>query len=160
MPVLAIVNRIIDVVLVLALATIAVVLVMQVALRYLWHAPLPWPEELSQFLLVGISFLGMYRAFGEDLHIRISWLPKRPVVLRILRAVGLVLTAVFLVYIGYGGWVLSEGAWNQPSTALRIPMAIPYLLMPIACALSLVAVLGLVRRTLLGRDSKTGSPRS
>jgi hypothetical protein len=68
----------VDAVLVLSLGTIVVVLVLQVALRYLVSAPLPWPEELSQFLLVGVSFFGMYRAFREDAHIRIAWLPKRP----------------------------------------------------------------------------------
>ncbi|WP_108660085.1 TRAP transporter small permease [Acuticoccus kandeliae] len=153
MPVLRIVNRVIDVVLVLALATIAAVLVTQVALRYLWHAPLPWPEELSQFLLVGISFLGMYRAFGENMHIKIEWLPKRPIVYRLLRAAGLVLVAIFLAYIGYGGFWLALGAWSQPSTALRLPMTIPYLIIPIACALSLVGLAMVLRNILTGRDA-------
>ncbi len=157
MPILAVLNRIIDAVLVVALATIAAVLVLQVALRYLWHAPLPWPEELSQFLLVMISFLGMYRAFTENMHIRIAWMPKRPVVLRLLRATGLVLTAIFLAYIGYGAAMLADGAWSQPSTALRIPMAIPYLVMPIACGLSIIALVVLIGRVLRGRDGETGS---
>lgn len=144
------VDRVVDAALVLSLATIAAVLVLQVALRYLLHAPLPWPEELSQFLLVGISFFGMYRAFGTDGHIRIEWLPKRPLVLRLLRVAGLACVAVFLVYIGYGGLKLAQAAWHQPSTALRLPMAVPYLAIPISCALSLIAVAQSMRAILTG----------
>lgn len=146
-------DGIVDAVLVVALATISVVLVAQVALRYLFNAALPWPEELSQFLLVLISFLGMYRAIGKDQHIRIDWLPKtrRPLLLT-LRIAGLVAVCVFLGYVGYGGWQLAMTAWEQPSTALRVPMAIPYLIVPVACGLSLIAVAAVVRSILWPRQ--------
>lgn len=154
---LRVLNRVIDVALVIALAVIMVVLVAQVGFRYLLHSALPWPEELSQFLLVGIAFFGMYRAFGENLHIRIEWLPKRPIALRLLRAAGLVLVAVFLAYIGYGGFRLAAGAWDHPSTALRLPMAIPYMMIPIACALSFGAVVWAIRKALRGDDAGHGA---
>ncbi len=136
------------------------VLVLQVALRYLVSAPLPWPEELSQFLLVGVSFFGMYRAFREDAHIRIAWLPKRPLPLRLLRTFGLVCVAFFLVYIGYGGYQLSINAWQQPSVALRIPMAIPYLMIPVSCALSLTALALVARNTLTGAEEVGTDPQA
>ena len=69
-------DRIVDAVLILSLATIVAALTTQVALRYLFHAPLPWPEELSQFLLVAISFFGMYRAVRQGDHIRIKCVPS------------------------------------------------------------------------------------
>jgi TRAP-type transport system small permease protein len=141
-------NRIVDVVLVASLATITAVLVAQVGLRYLFNAALPWPEELAQFLLVLVSFLGMYRAIGKDQHIRIDWLPKndrRPVI-RALRICGLLSVCVFLGYVGYGGWLLALSAWTQPSTALRVPMFVPYLIVPVACAVSLVAVAAVIRK--------------
>src|SRR5262245_26388634 len=69
-------DRCIDVILVLSMAIIVVALALQVMLRYFFHAPLPWPEELSQFLLVWISFLGMYAAIRRNQHIKIEWLPK------------------------------------------------------------------------------------
>lgn len=153
-------DRAVDAVLVLSLATIVLVLILQVTLRYLLHAPLPWPEELSQFLLVGISFFGMYRAFRENAHIRISWLPKRPLALRLLRVSGLVCVAAFLIYVGYGGYRLSLEAWQQPSVALRVPMAIPYLIMPITCAMSLLAVAASARDILTGADAAQARPGS
>lgn len=145
-------DRLVDVVLVIALATISVTLVGQVMLRYVFNAALPWPEELSQFLLVLISFLGMYRAIGKDQHIRIDWLPKtRHPLLVALRIAGLAAVCVFLGYVGYGGWQLAMTAWGQPSTALRVPMAIPYLIVPLACGLSLIAVGAVVRSMLRPR---------
>lgn len=145
-------DRIVDAVLVVALATISVALVAQVVLRYFFNAALPWPEELSQFLLVLISLLGMYRAIGKDQHIRIDWLPKtRHPLLMTLRIAGLVFVCIFLGYVGYGGWQLAMTAWEQPSTALRVPMAIPYLIVPVACGLSLIAVAAVVRAMLRPR---------
>ena len=141
-------NRFVDIVLVASLAAISGILVVQVGLRYLLNAALPWPEELAQFLLVLISFLGMYRAIGSDRHIRIDWLPKnrRRSAILALRICGLVSVCVFLAYIGYGGWQLALSAWNQPSTALRLPMFYPYLIVPVACALSLLAIGAVIRR--------------
>jgi TRAP-type C4-dicarboxylate transport system permease small subunit len=154
-------DRIVDAVLVAALATISAVLVMQVVLRYFFNAALPWPEELSQFLLVLLSFLGMYRAIGKDQHIRIDWLPKsgQSPLVRGLRICGLLAVCVFLAYVGYGGWELAMTAWTQPSTALRLPMAIPYLIVPVACGLSLIAV-GVVVRSMLktGPDDSVKQP--
>jgi TRAP-type C4-dicarboxylate transport system permease small subunit len=145
-------NRLVDAVLVAAMAAISLVLVVQVVLRYFFNAALPWPEELAQFLLVLVSFLGMYRAIGLKLHIRIDWLPKtrRPWLLA-LRISGLLAAAIFLAYVGYGGWALAMTAWTQPSTALRLPMAVPYLIVPLTCGLSLVAV-GAVILSLLKGD--------
>ena len=148
-------DRIVDAVLVAALAGISASLVTQGILRYIFNAALPWPEELSQFLLVLISFLGMYRAIGKDQHIRIDWVPKtRHPLLVCVRVAGLLSVCVFLGYVGYGGWQLAMTAWSQPSTALRLPMAIPYLIVPVACALSLLAVAGIIRSLIRPRSAR------
>lgn len=154
-------NRFVDVVLVASLAVITGVLVMQVGLRYLFNSALPWPEELSQFLLVLISFLGMYRAIGKDQHIRIDWLPKsgRQSAIRALRILGLLSVGVFLAYVGYGGWLLALSAWDQPSTALRLPMFVPYLIVPVTCALSLLAIGAVVRKLIRPSSDQVESGR-
>lgn len=152
---IGVLDRCIEIILVASMAIVVVALAAQVTLRYFFHAPLPWPEELSQFLQVAMSFLGMYVAIRRNQHIKIEWLPKNgPAIIRLLKLVGLASILVFLAYIGYGGWHLSMTAWSQPSTALRIPMAIPYLIVPIACFLSAFAVLGLMRHTWRGEESK------
>lgn len=148
------VDRVIDAALVLALAVIVAALVGQVALRYFAHAPLPWPEELCQFLLVAISFFGMYRAFEGSDHISLRWMSRKWGLQRYLRAAGLLCVMVFLAYIGWGGWNLTQSAWHQPSTALRLPMAIPYLVIPVSCVLSLLAVGTTLWCVLSGADTE------
>ena len=150
------VDRAVDIALVLGVAVIAAVLVAQVVFRYALHQALAWPEELAQFLLVAISFLGMYRAIGEGQHIRIDWLdkaaPSRAV--RLLQATGLACVCAFLAFVGYGGWQLVLSSWNQPSTALRLPMGVPYLIVPLACAMSFLAVAALIRALLVGHRAR------
>ncbi|HWL66968.1 MAG TPA: TRAP transporter small permease [Geminicoccus sp.] len=145
-------HGLVDLLLVLSLAVITSVLALQVMFRYFLHAALPWPEELAQFLLILISFLGMYRAFGRNQHIGMNWMPERSRSAHMVKAAGLLLVAVFLVYIGFGGWKLAMSAWHQPSTALRLPMAIPYLIVPLSCLLSVLAVLDRIRRLLSGQS--------
>ncbi|KAA0970437.1 TRAP transporter small permease [Aureimonas fodinaquatilis] len=143
MKLVSVVHRIVDAVMVACLAVIVVAMISQVFARYVNHAAMAWPEELSQFLLVVLSFLGMYRAIGEKLHIQLSLLPehKHPVLTNWLRALGLLTAGIFVVYIGYGGWHLAQSSWNQPSTAMRLPMGLFYGIIPIACLLSFFALL-------------------
>lgn len=143
-------HKMIDVVIVCCLVIIVVSMILQVFARYLTHAALPWPEELSQLLLVVFSFLGMYRAISENLHIRLDVLPdaRNSRLTRGLQAVGLAAACVFVLYIGYGGIELARNAWSQPSTAMRLPMGMFYLVIPVACFLSVLAFLHQIRRIL------------
>ena len=68
------------------------------------------------------------------------------------------MVAVFLVYIGYGGYKLAMSALDQPSTALRLPMAVPYLIIPVSCALSLAAVTTSIHAILTGREEAVAHP--
>lgn len=152
-----IIHRLVDTILVVSLAIIVVALILQVIARYGFHSALPWPEELAQFLLVTISFLGTYRAVSPNLHIALSVLPEKrfPVPIRLAKIVGLIMAVLFMAYIGYGGWQLSKGAWTHPSTALRVPMAIPYLVIVVSCGLTALAIIrqiGLIAVSILRRE--------
>lgn len=150
------INRVVDALLVISLGIIVGILILQVILRYVFRAALPWPEELSQFLLILVSFLGMYRAIASDLHIRVKVLPdsSRSPWLKALRVAGGGAVCAFLAYIGYGGWSLAMSAWYQPSTALRLPMGIPYLIIAVGCTLSIVGFGWKVREMVLSdKDS-------
>lgn len=145
-------HMITDAMMVCSLAAIVVSMILQVLARYMNHAALPWPEELSQLLLVVFSFLGMYRAIGEDAHIRLDLLPagNSSKLVRGVKAVGLLAACGFVLYIGYGGALLAENAWSQPSTAMRLPMGIFYLVIPVTCFLSFLAIARKIRVLLKG----------
>lgn len=136
-------RRVVDAFLVAGLAVIAAVLVSQVVMRYVFHAALPWPEELAQFLLVAVSLLGAFRAFELDAHIRLD-LPfnRSPgAIASIARLLGMAMMAGFAAYAGWGGAKLAMAAWNQPSTALRLPMGMIYLVVPLSCLAMLACLL-------------------
>ncbi len=97
-----------------------------------------------------LSFLGMYRAIGEDQHIRLDILPRetRSAVVRLLQAGGLLAACFFVGYIGYGGFELARNSWTQPSTAMRLPMGLFYTVIPITGVLSVLAFLAKIRELL------------
>ncbi|MDF1585992.1 TRAP transporter small permease [Marinimicrococcus flavescens] len=136
------VRRAVDAALILGLGVIVVVLIAQVIMRYVFHAALPWPEELAQFLLVAISLLGGFRAFELDRHIRLDLpLNRSPHPLAAaVRLAALLLTAGFVAYAGWGGLRLAAATWNQPSTALRLPMGMVYLIVPLSCLAMLASL--------------------
>lgn len=145
-------NAVIDGVLILSLMVILGALFLQVVMRYLVGRALVWPEELSQYLLVGLSFLGAYRAFDHRQHIALDLWPQGvlPGLERALRVLGLSVVVLVFGYVGWGGLELALSAWDQPSTALRLPMGLVYAVIPIACALICLALLGQLR--VPGRD--------
>jgi TRAP-type C4-dicarboxylate transport system permease small subunit len=152
----AILHKLVNTIIIGSLAVIVFSMILQVVARYFFHAALPWPEELSQFLLVILSFLGMYRAIGEDMHIRLDILPRDggSGVVRLLQAGGLLAAAAFVGYIGYGGLELARNAWSQPSPAMRLPMGLFYLVIPVACLLSLLAFLARIHLILPRGDGR------
>jgi TRAP-type C4-dicarboxylate transport system permease small subunit len=134
-------NRAIDATLAAGLLLIAAILFLQVVQRYGFRAALPWPEELAGFLLVYVSLLGAYRAFGTGGHMAFEVIARdtaRPLLV-LLRIIGQLLIVAFLLVLVYGGVALAALAGEQPSTALRLPMWIPYMITPVAAALMAVA---------------------
>ncbi len=137
----AVLNRAIDATLAAGILIIAGILFLQVVLRYGFRAALPWPEELAGFLLVYISLLGAYRVLGSDGHMAFELIPPdttRPLLV-LLRIFGQLLVVIFLLVLVYGGVKLAFLAGAQPSTALRLPMSIPYMITPVAATLMTVA---------------------
>ncbi|WP_274423207.1 TRAP transporter small permease [Chelativorans sp. YIM 93263] len=142
------VRRIVDGLLVSALAIIAVVLCLQVVMRYVFHSALPWPEELSQFLLVGLTFLGSWSALEHGRHIGLNMWPARAPgsFCKTVRRLAFLAAAAFVAYVGVGGLELVESAWSRPSTAMRIPLGMIYLIVPVSCALMVVYFLAVAWR--------------
>lgn len=137
----AVLNRAIDATLAIGMLLIAAILFLQVIQRYGFRAALPWPEELAGFLLVYVSLLGAYRALASDGHMAFEVIPRdttRPVLV-LLRILGQLLVVIFLLVLVYGGVELAALAGAQPSTALRLPMSVPYMITPVAAALMAAA---------------------
>ncbi len=159
-PALRAFRWLIDAILVVSLAVISIVLIGQVVMRYVFNAALPWPEELSQFLLVLLTLLGGYRALEMDMHIRLQVLDDFPWprLVLLLRLAGYAASAAFMLYVAYGGYELTRRSLRMPSTALRLPMGVVYATLPVAFGLMTILLVVIMIRLVRGRDPALDRP--
>jgi len=115
----------------------------QVIFRIVLKHPLSWTEELSRYLFIWLSFIGGALAVLEGSHFNMDFLSifitgKNKEYINLLVNICL---AVFSVVLVVYGWKLVFMVWSQKSPALRIPMSIPYLALPLNGVLTLVHLL-------------------
>jgi TRAP-type C4-dicarboxylate transport system permease small subunit len=135
-------NRICEWALIILLAAMAVAVFLQVLFRYLFHLPLFWTEEFARYCLVWASLLGAAVALKRGEHIAVTFFldtfPKRAA--RALTMVAQISVVLILSVMVWGGIKLVLVTSAQISPALRIPMAVPYLALPIGSVVMLVHV--------------------
>ncbi len=122
-----------------ALLMTAIILFVNVMLRYFFKASTSWAEELIKYMMVWIAFIGASICVRREAHVRIdilfSYLP--PKVGKVLNMGVYLISLCFcmaMVWYGYKMTVFSM-EFQQLSPALQIPMWIPYLSIPIGFAL-------------------------
>lgn len=140
----------------LIVSLIAMVLVtfMQIVLRW-FNAATVWAEEFSRYVMLYQVWVGASYAVHEDAHIRITALigkfsgGRR----RGMDLVVLTLWLLFALWLTVEGCVLvgKIAAMGQVSSAMRIPMTIPYASVPIGGALMTIRlvqkIVGRLRNT-------------
>ena len=130
------------------LAVIGCTLGLQVFLRTVFGAPLEWPEELSQFLMVWASALGAVGAIKRAALVRVDYVLDR--LSRAWRRLAdfIILGAICgtLVTLGWMGWQLTTGN-STVAIALPITWAWAYVVAPV---LSSLAIGRLLQARLLG----------
>ena len=118
--------------------TVAVIFV-QVVARYVFNNSLTWSEEFARYIFVWQIWLGAAYAAKINKHINITVarekMPQRIQV--ILEALVMVLWVAFAVFMVVKGkdviaYVLRS---KQRTPALQIPMAVPYMSVPVGCGL-------------------------
>jgi TRAP-type C4-dicarboxylate transport system permease small subunit len=140
------------------LALIALLVIYQVASRYLLGNPPSWTEELARYLQVWLVLLAAPICLARGMHLSVDYLtPKLPAGPRFfVRTVVLVLIALFSVVLMVYGARLLRVASFQVSPALGISMIWPYLAVPVSGALMALVSVGLLRERWQGGVS-TGS---
>lgn len=109
---------------------------LQVIMRYVFNAPLTWPEELTQILLVWMTFIAAVGLSRKGLHIRVEFVEEL-MGRRGRHAVELVfnlLTLVFLAFLAVGGWEMYQQLQFERTPALRININIVYAVVPLSAA--------------------------
>jgi TRAP-type C4-dicarboxylate transport system permease small subunit len=148
--------HLIDLLLTFMVVLILAEVLLEVFFRYLLHRPLSWGGELSQTILVWITFIGAAAALFRGEHMTIDLLLHRitsGAAKKILRTAALLLVILFLlVGIRAGGTVVGR-TWNMRTTAMQIPAGILYLAFPAGCLLMLPVAVRDLRKALGKGDS-------
>ncbi len=123
----------------LSLLLTAIVLFINVVLRYVFSASTSWAEELIRYLMIWITFIGGSVCVRKGAHIRMDFLltmlPKSAAVA--LTRIVFVIAAGFCAALFWYSYrlVMFTVELHQTSPAMGLPMWIPYLAMPIGSAL-------------------------
>lgn len=119
------------------------VIFVQTATRYLVFYSIPWSEELSRYLYVTLTLMGMNLAITSKQLVRIDIIdnylkPEHDKWLQVFRcALALVITVVFF----YSSFGMIATSATQSSPAMGISMQIMYAILGIGFLLSAIASL-------------------
>lgn len=123
---------------VLALILMTLVVFIQVVLRYVFDAGIPWAEELARYLMVWAGFLGGSLATRERRHISIDIVPRLLPEQSAVQTLAVRFTYLiaagfcfFLFYVGYS-FVSRSMAIGRYSQSMHIPMWIVQGIIPIS----------------------------
>lgn len=126
------------------LATLVVVMALQVFYRYVLQIGLSWSEEVSRFLFIWFVYVSASYAVQMGTHIRVSFfvdlLPDG--VARLVKILSDLLWITFNLAVVISGILLVRSMVEYPvySTSLVFPLAIIYIVIPLAHTLMIVRI--------------------
>ncbi|HOP47497.1 MAG TPA: TRAP transporter small permease [Desulfobacteraceae bacterium] len=139
-------NRVCEIGLILVLSAMAVAVFMQVLFRYILQLPLFWTEEFARYCLIWASLLGAAIALKRKQHIAVTFFlehfPQR--LAGVLTFAAHISVALILGVMTFGGFKLVLVTSSQISPALRIPMAVPYLALPVGSLVMLIHIISFI----------------
>lgn len=125
---------------VVLMAVMAALVFANVVSRYVFNVSIIWVEELTQYQMIWITYLGAGLALREGRHVAVDilqdWLPAA--LRRLARALIWLAMALFLAALVYFGVQIAAFTWDQETPVMNIPTGIPYLAIPIGAAVFLL----------------------
>jgi TRAP-type transport system small permease protein len=139
----------------LLLASLAVVVLLQVVSRYVLRAPVDWTIDGATMLLVWVSFLGAATASFRRAHFAMEFivdaLPTR--LARWISVIANLLVVVVLVELAVVGWQFAMLQMDQMYPSLQLPEGWAAMAIPVSAAL-------MIPRYLIDALAGLGLPRS
>jgi TRAP-type C4-dicarboxylate transport system permease small subunit len=121
---------------ILLMGSMATLVFVNVIARYVFNDSIIWVEELTQYQMIWITYLGAGLALREGRHVAVDlfaeWLPQG--LRRYVRVLVGLLMLAFLVTLAVLGFQIAAFTWNQETPVLNIPTGIPYLGIPIGAS--------------------------
>ena len=108
--------------------------------RYVLHNAIPWTEELGRYMMIYVGFFGCILAMGTNSHVGVEMFTDlfRPAVKRVFQIIARLVVAFFLVLILLKSGEQLGTLRIQKSSAMEIPMIVPYLAVTFGMALMLL----------------------
>lgn len=145
----AAVNAVLRVIVVTAFAILVACVIWQVFSRYVLGTPSTVTDEMARFLFIWVALLGGAFTLGQRRHLAIDLLPtvthgtpRLVVNAAIIAAIALFATVV-MIY-GGGSLVSRTLQTGQVSPALRLPMGLVYIAIPVSGLAILFYCMGFV----------------
>jgi TRAP-type C4-dicarboxylate transport system permease small subunit len=134
------VNRLAEWAMAVLIAAMVLITGLAIAGRFIFSYSLFWSDELTRFLLIWISFLGMSVGVRRGAHPGIDSLVIRlsPRAARIVLICAAGLSLLFFALMVVYGGVLALRTWPQRSPSMGLRMTMPYLAVPVAGLLMLI----------------------
>ena len=137
----------------LMMAAMFVLVFTNVVTRYGFGFSINWAEEVASFLMIWVTFLGAGLALREGRHVAIDVLqdrlPERA--RRVLRVALALVIVVFLALLTWFGVQFVIFGWRSVTFVTQVPRGIPYLAVPIGCAMFALHLLLILPR-FVARD--------
>jgi len=136
--------RPLEVLLIIGISAVFFEVIMEVISRYILHISIESGAEISQTLLVWITFIGSAVALLDKEHMAINILLEKissSKTRKIVEIAGDIAILGFLVAGLVGGSQLVLKTWNLTTTVLQIPAGVLYLSFPLGCFLMLPIVI-------------------
>ncbi len=123
--------------------TVAVVVLLQVGMRYLFAYPNPWSEEVSRFCFIWMSLLGASLAVEQRAHFGFDQVTKglAPRAKRAVEAFAWAVVLMFSLLLIVTGLALVDLTMGERSSALNLPIALVYAAVPVSGVLMVIHML-------------------
>jgi len=122
------------------LFVIVLIIGVQVIQRFVFSAPFDWPEELSEILLIWLTFIGAVALTRRKDHIRVELIEEFGG-LRLKSCLNIffdTLTVIFLVLMVTYGWNLINELTFEKTPALRLRISLIIAIVPFTAAIMVV----------------------
>jgi TRAP-type C4-dicarboxylate transport system permease small subunit len=138
---------------VLLMASMALLVFANVVMRYVFNQSIFWVEEFTQIQMIWVAYLGAGLALREGRHVAVDMLQDLlPTPLRLgIRWCIAIAMALFLATLVVLGVQIAEFTWGQETPAMGLPAGLPYLGIPLGAAAMLLHLL-LFWRQFIARE--------
>ena len=122
---------------------VAVVVLLQVLMRYLFAHPNPWSEEVSRFGFVWLSLLGASLAVEHRAHFWFDQVTGKlaPRMKKAVETGARLVVLAFAIILIATGVALMDLTMGERSPALNLPVALLYAAAPVSGALMVIHML-------------------